>query len=330
MAVRKTEQHIPIGFTAVDLGQATVSIDSKAALVSFYSTPIAHQRLQCYVVFVLDEVLVNQVDHYDWSIHNGDNVDTLVTEFGYLHYQPRLEGSMSVHVALKETSDQTLMVLKMEQRVIPPNSELEALCNQKEYIAPLAGHPETSREVINDLRAYIDELAPRDVVSSSSLNRLIFAITYVEVMGLSIEQRNTMLEQITRAFEVDNPSAFVEEGDAGIGVCRIRPHVMGMYLPKTPGGNDWYISKREYPKEDDKRLSINRELLEELMNLPQEKLIDLFNLLRFPKSNLKLAVKLIEGLKAQYFPSTDLDILINDKDQIQSLLNQFKKGPYKS
>lgn len=328
MSVRKTEQRIPAGFAVADLGQTVGSTDGKVALVSYNSTPIVHQRLQGYVVFVLDDTLAAQVDHYDWSIQNAGTLDTSATEFGYLQYQPGLEGSVSVQVTLKGAADQALGTLEMDQEVVALNAELEALYEQTTEIAPLAGQPETSREVINDLRAYMDELAPRDADPSSSLNRLIFAIAYVEVMGLPAEQRNPMLEQIATAFDTDESSSFAEEGSAGIGVCRIRPHVLGMYLPETPGGNDWYLSKREYPKEADERLSINRELLEELTDLAQEKQIDLFNLLRFPKSNLKMAIQLLEGLKAQYFPTGNLESLINDKDQIQSLLDQFKQGPY--
>ena len=313
-----------------DLGQTVSSADGQATLVSFNSTPIVHQRLQVYVQFVLDETLAAQVDHYDWSIQNGGALDTSDTEFGYLQYQPGLEGTVSVQVALKGAADQTLRVLEMEQEAVALNSELEALYDQTVQVAPLAGQPETSREVINDLRAYIDELAPRVADPSSSLNRLIFAIAYVEVMGLPAEQRNLMLEQIAAAFDADDSSAFAEEGGAGIGVCRIRPHVLAMYLPETPGGNDWYLSKREYPEEEDERLSVNRELLAELTDLAQEKQIDLFNLFRFPKSNLKMAIQLLAGLKAQYFPARDLETLINDKEQIQSLLDQFRRGPYQS
>lgn len=330
MAVRMTEQRIPAGFVASDLGQTVSSADGKAALVSFNSTPIVHQRLQGYVVFVVDEPLAAQIDHYNWSIQNSGNFDSSTTDFGYLQYQPRLEGSVSVQVTLKDAADQTLDTLEMDQESVALNVDLEALYEQTAEIAPLAGQPETSREVINDLRAYMDELAPRDADPSSSLNRLIFVIAYVEVMGLPAEQRNPMLEQIAVAFDANDSSAFAEEGGAGIGICRIRPHVLGMYLPETPGGNDWYLSKREYPEEVDRRLSIKRELVEELTDLPQEKQIDLFNLLRFPKSNLKMAIQLLEGLREQYFPARDLETLINDKEQIQSLLDQFKQGPYLS
>ena len=82
MVVRKTEQRIPVGFAVDDLGQAVTSTDGKAALVSFNSTPIVHQQLQGYVVFVLDDTLVTQVEQYNWSIQNEEVLDTSVTKFG--------------------------------------------------------------------------------------------------------------------------------------------------------------------------------------------------------------------------------------------------------
>ncbi len=330
MPVRKTERRIPAGYTAMDLGQTISSSDGKAALVSFNSSPVVHQRLQDYVVFVFDEALASQIDHYDWSFQLGNNTDNTVTKNGYIQYTPQSQGNSSIEVTFKDTTDQVLDSLQMDQMVVAPNAELEALYEQTTENVPLAGQPETSREIINDLRAYMDELAPRDADPSSSLNRLIFSISYVEVMNQPTSSRNSMLEKITSAFDANDTSTFAEEGTAGIGVCRIRPHVLAMYLPETPGGNDWYINKREYPTEENERLKSNRELLDELIALPEEKQIDLFNLLRFPKLNLKMAIQLLEGLKTQYFPAQSMETLINDKSQIQSLLDQFKQGPYQS
>jgi hypothetical protein len=103
-----------------------------------------------------------------------------------------------------------------------------------------------------------------------------------------------------------------------------------MFLPVTPGGTDWYLSKREYPTQKESRLTVHRRLLQELRDLAPEKQIDLFNLLRFPKSNLKMAIQLLEGLKAQYFPADSLEAVINDKNKALALLDQFKEGPHQT
>jgi len=326
MAVRKTESRIPESFNPNDLGEAFVSSDNQSALVSFCSSPITLGRRQKYVVFVLDSSLQSSVETYHWQVgaEVADTVD------GIWEFTPPEEGNLEISVSLLDNSDAVLRTLSLSQAVTAPNTELEDLIARADAVHPIAANPDTSREIINDHRAYMDELAPRDADPSSSLNRLIFAISYVESMEQPGDQRNLRLEEIAAAFDADDSSTFTEEGGAGLGVCRIRPHVLGMYLPETPGGSDWYLSKREYPKENEERLSINQELLEELMDLPEDKQIDLFNLLRFPKSNLKMAIQLLEGLNSQYFPGSDLETLINDKEQVQSLLDQFKQGPYQS
>lgn len=328
MSVRKTESRLPSGFIAEDLGQIVKSPNGKAVLISYNSNPIVHQRLQGYVVFVPDNALAGQVDHYDWTIQNGGTSNTSSTQTGYFQYQPASEGDSSVKVELKGAAANTLATLQLDQQVIPANAELEALYAQTEQMVPLAGQPEASREVINDLRAYMDQLAPRNADPSSSLNSFIFSIAYVEVMGFLAEDRNPALEQIASAFDRDNTTVFAEEGANGIGVCRIRPHVLGMYLPHTVGGNDFYIAKKEYPQKEEDSRTLDRELLDELIALTPEKQIDLFNLLRFPKSNLKMAIQLLEGLRAQYFNADNLATIINDKTKAQTLFDQFKRGPY--
>ncbi len=326
MGVRKTEQQIPSGFNATDLGEAVHDPDDKTALVSFNYNPVVHQRTQTYVVFVLDEALSSQVENFEWSFENEDVSENIVTESGYVEYQPTNEGQFSLKATLKGSTDETLGSLEMQQQVVSPNDELEDLYKQEEEVAPLAGKPETSREVINDYRRYMDELAPRDADPHSTLNRLLFAISYVEVTALPVNERNSKLEQIAGSLDADDSSLFAEEGLTGIGLCKIRPHILGMYLPVTPGGSDWYLERKEYDLED--YLSTTRKLQTALTELTLEKQIDLFNLIRFPKSNLKMAIQLVHGLKDQYFPGEDLESLITEKDKIKLLLDQFKRGPY--
>lgn len=328
MRIRKTEQQLPSGFSATDLGETVMGPDDKTALISFNNNPVVIQRTQSYVVFVLDDTLSSQVENFEWSFENEDLSENVVTEAGYIEYQPGKEGQLSIKTTLKGSSGETLELLEIQQQVVPANSELEDLYEKEDEVAPLAGKPETSREVINDYKRYMDELAPRDTDPHSSLNRLLFAIAYVGVTALPANERNGKLEQIADSLDAGDVTIFAEEGGAGIGLCGIRPYILGMYLPETAGENDWYLEKKEFEPEN--TLSTDRELKKALTELPLEKQIDLFNLLRFPKSNLKMAIQLLHGLKDQYFPGENLESLITEKGNIKLLLDQFKKGPYKT
>lgn len=329
MAVRKSEQFLPAGYSAEDLGQSSGSTDEKIALISFNPSPVVHDRLQSYVVFVLDSSLAVQVDHFEWTMQT-DVEETFSSEIGFISFRPTSGDNLMVSVTLKGMADENLGQVQLEQSIVESNSELKELYEQTDEAAPLAGQPETSREVINDLRLYIDELAPRDADAESSLNRLLFSVTYVEVMGLPVEKRNAKLEKIADALDNDDASLFVEEGDAGIGVCRLRPHVLGMYIPETPGDTNWYLPKKEYPAEKSRRLEIHQKLKKELQKLDPEKHINMFNLIRFPKSNLKMACEFLLGLQEDYFSGETTLSLINSEQQVKSLLDQYKQGPYQN
>ena len=71
-----------------------------------------------------------------------------------------------------------------------------------------------------------------------------------------------------------------------------------------------------------------RELNLALAQLDEVRRLDLFNLLRFPKSNLGMALKLLEALRVQYFPSEDLPSILADEDKAKNLISQYKEGPF--
>jgi hypothetical protein len=326
--VRPSESRLPAGFQLEDLGQSVSTADNKASLISYNPSPVANGRRQAYVVFVTDNALAAQVAHYDWSIQNGTATVAATTESGYHEFTTQEEGSLSAKVTVKDAADQPLGELTLDQVVLALNAELEALYEQTAQSVPLVGQPETSREIVNDLRSTMDDLAPRDADPSSSMSRLLFAISYAETLDQPVERRNPALEMLADGFAADDPTAFVEEGRAGIGVCRIRPHALAMFLPETPGGNDWYLPQREFPTEEANRLTLERQLAEELKGLAREKQIDLFNLLRFPRSNFKMAMQLLEGARGKYLGADNTETVIKDKDKALLLLDQFKNGPY--
>src|SRR5437016_8101448 len=117
MAVRKTEQRLPAGFTAAELGQAQG--DARAALVSYHSSPTVVARQQTYVVFVLDAALQGNVASYHWEIGS----DTQQTDAGVLVYAPSAEGDITINVSLRDGADAELARLSLQQTVVSLNPE---------------------------------------------------------------------------------------------------------------------------------------------------------------------------------------------------------------
>ncbi len=179
MAVRKTERRLPFDLESSDLGQAMSDEDGKVSLISFQTAPLVSKRRQIYVVFVLDDTLADMVHQYKWTLENNDSSHSEITEYGFYHYIPEEEGSLKLKVELKDDADDTLASIEIVQIVVRHHPELEALVEQDEVVAPLAGNPVISREIINDFRIYMDQLAPRDADEHSSLNRLLFDTSYI-------------------------------------------------------------------------------------------------------------------------------------------------------
>ena len=321
MATRKTEQRLPPGVTPSDLGEAQG--DAAAALISFHSSPVVVGRQQTYLVFVLDAGLQGSVESYRWTIGN----DTIDTDEGVLEFTPSEEGNLQVNVSLRDSGDAELKALALPQAVGPLNAELETMMEQPDEVSPVAADPETSRELVNDVRGYIDELAPRSADPNSSMNRLIFAIAYAEALHLPPAERGIQLQNLAAALDEGAAPSFVDQAEQGIGLCQVRPHILGMYL-NPGGGSSPFLTPRELPHERSERRSTITDLKNELGQLDPDQQADLFNLLRFPKSNLKMAIKLVEALMAQYFAAEGLPDILSDPDKAKTLIAQYKEGPF--
>jgi hypothetical protein len=136
------------------------------------------------------------------------------------------------------------------------------------------------------------------------------------------------MERLAAALDEGAGESFADQVQKGMGLCQVRPAVLGMYLSATPSGSDWLISRREFPHDPDARGTMQTELNTALAQLDEAKRIDLFNLLRFPKSNLKMAEQLLEALRTQYYTGQALPSILTDEDKAKTLISQFKEGPF--
>jgi len=322
MPTRITERRLPLRFTAADLGQATA--DAAAALISFHSSPIVRDRRQTYVVFVLDAGMQGNVEAYRWQVGG----DTTRTTAGVFEYVPAAEGDIEVRVTLLGAGDAELKTMTLAQSVIATNGELAAMIARPDEVTPVAADPETSREIVNDVRAYIDEIAPRSADPNSSMNRLLFAIAYAEALNVPPPDRSVQLERLAAALGQGAGESFADQAAGGVGLCQVRPQVLGMYVSATEGGTDWLLARRELPGDEAARPPVRNEWKAALANLNEAGRADLFNLLRFPKSNLRMTLRLVEALMGQYFPGATLPAILANDGNSRTLISQFKEGPF--
>jgi len=322
MAVRKTERNLPFNFSASDLGESISSPNEKIILISFLSSPLIINRLQRYVIFVLDENFFTQIDNYEWLILGETIQKSFNTSFGYLEYTPEELDILKITVELRDNLNQVLATIEIEQNVGELNYELEELYNQEETYAPVIGNIDTARELVNDIKFYIDELVSYQ--ENELLNRLITSITYHEILRLPIEKRAKKIELIANSLNEEDNTEFLDQGEDGIGLCQLRPIILGMYFLKED--NKPIIVKRTIPPESIKRREVFISLLNDLKNLDNSIIIDLFNTLRFPKLNLKMCKILLEESKKQLYGIETFEDISIDSGKIIQIIEHFKEG----
>jgi hypothetical protein len=85
----------------------------------------------------------------------------------------------------------------------------------------------------------------------------------------------------------------------------------------------------ELPEAEDQRALADEQLRESLAALDEDKRIDLFNLVRFPKSNIAQCARILEALRDRYFPGTNFNDVLTGMSGVraQFILKQFIEGP---
>jgi hypothetical protein len=322
MPVRKTESRLPEGFTAGDLGQSSTAAGNTIHLVSFFSSPVALRRTQVYVVFVTDAALAPQVGKYEWTFTNGGST-TLQTDEGLAEFTPQNLGALNVTVKVKGSGTTVHATLAVTQQVIALNSELELLIDQQESNVPRAAHPETSRELLNEIRGYVDVLLPGP--ANEVYNKTLSSLAYARCLEPPQFRRHLLLERHAAVINSGNHKDFLSATKTGFGICKTRPQLLAMFL-KRPGATDPFIDLVELADAKAAEKAIAK-TFNDATKVTEAHKIDLFNLLRFPKSHLAMVKLVIDGLLAKYFAGAQVPQVLKEKAKGKALLSQFETGP---
>lgn len=323
MPVRKTERRIPLGLNATDLGQASSSGDLH--LISYLNSPIVDNRVQSYFVFVESQNLISTVSTYEWIFDNDGITFTDITSIGTINFTPQNLGNLSVTVNLKDSSNATIGNLSLQQNVIALNSSLEALIDATDNGFPAAAHPLTSREVINELRIFVDHFAPP--ASEDHLNRLLLAQITATTMQTNKGERNVELEEIAVLLDSGSHSTFLSQTENGMGVADVRPQLLAMLLdepgvvPTAP-----YITLIEQRPGRANRATDQQAIAVNFNTLTEEKKIDLFNRLRFPRSNIAMCKLILDALLNKYYAGSTFENTLNDRTKATILITQLDIG----
>lgn len=329
MPVKKTESRIPAGFTASDLGDHAASSTSPAVLlIAHLSSPVAARRLQRFTVFITDAAIAATADNYSWTISNN-TVHNEITSEGYLEYTPQSIGAMNVTVTVRDSGNNSLFVISLNQTIIALNSALELQIDQDENNFPGAGHPETSREIINDIRPYINNILP--VATSEIFNKSISAMAYTTALAVPQVRRHFLTQELATLLH-SNIASFYGAAKDGFGICKTRPQLLAMCLQNPAASpNTTYLdiaSLEQAAGANSAARTANATTIETAFNaLGEEIKMDIFNLLRFPKSHVAMCKLIIEKLHDRYYNTATLSTTMAAVADARKIFTEYEKGP---
>ena len=323
MTVRKTESRIPANFQATDLGEANVAADGRCALISFVTSPLVVGRENVYVVFVTDAGLAAAAQSFEWTFtENAGPPDTQTTEQGEFSYRPNSAGEVNLAVRILGAGNTEQATLALAQETVSPNVELETLISDaRNRPGPGVSNPDVARELINDHNPYYQDVVLQTPETGDAFKRFVFSLVFDGALRRTAVARKQHLEELANS--LNNQSGdFVTLVGKGAGVSGIRLALLAMFLPA-------FIAFSELPEPFEQRALADEQLRESLAALDEAKRIDLFNLVRFPKSNINRCAGILEGLRDHYFPGTNFNDVITGMSGTRAhwIIRHFKEGP---
>jgi hypothetical protein len=326
MPVRKTETRIPAGSSASDLGESIVATDGRCALVSFLSSSLAPNQENTYVLFVTDASLASSIDSYDWLFaEDGAFPQDMQTTVGEASYTPGTVGNLTVIVRALDSSGTEVANLTLIQDVGPLNPALEDLIGTADNNpGPGANNPDVLREVVNAYYAYYQSVALKVPESGDAFKRYVCSFIFDGTLKKTPAERGALLDQLSDALE-NNPDAFADVALEGVGVCGIRLALLAMTFPQASPLLPW----TELPQDSNQNAVADEQLREQLAALGDEDKIDIFNIGRFPKTNITQCGSIVEALRDKYFPGTSFDDVLTGMSGTRAhwITMHYSEGP---
>ena len=326
MSARKTETRIPAGGAPSDLGQEVVATDGRCALVSFITSPLAINRENTYVVFVTDASLAAEAESFEWTFtQNGGTPNIQTTDYGEIFFTPSEMGTVNVALRILDSASAEQARLELDQEVVPVNPELEALINNSaNEEGPGIGNPDVARELVNDHNPYYQNVALQTPEADDAFKRFVFSVVFDGALARPATRRKEHLNRLAAALNGGNGD-FITLVAEGAGVCGVRLALLAMVVgTPTP-----LLAWTELPEADDQRASADEQLREALAALDDQARIDLFNLARFPKSNITRCAQIVEALRDHYFPGTNFNDVLTGMSGTRAhwITRHYNEGP---
>jgi hypothetical protein len=307
-----------------DLGEASLSSDGRFVFISFITAPLATGRENRYVVMVTDAGLATAVQSFEWTItENSSPPAVSSTEEGQITYTPTAEGKVEIKLRLLDAGASEQGSITVTQEIGSLNAELETLIADA-ATKPGAGmgNPDVLREIVNDHNPYYLDPVLKVPEPGKGFALLLFNTLVDGVLQSDVQKRDYQLEQVAAALNDAAPD-FATAILPGLGVTKMRLVVMTMLL--FPGK----LPFTELPDASADNLLADEQLRQQLAALSDDDKLDLFNTLRFPKSNIITCSKLLEALRDKFFNGVAFDDVLTKMTGTMAdwLMLNYSKGP---
>jgi hypothetical protein len=323
MPVRKTEARLPALAAATELGQAATAADGRCTLVSFVTSPLAAGRVNDYVVFVTDPGLAAAATSYEWTFTlDAGSPTTVPTALGEATFTPPDAGSLAVAVRIRDGGGSALAQLSLTQDVVQPSPELEDLIEQaRNQAGPAVSHPDVARELVNDHNPYYQNATPTSGTPDAAFRRLLFSVVLDGALRHDPARRRAHVSHLAAALNDDGDLATL--AGEGVGVSGVRLPLLAMV--GVPAELPW----TEVPETPAEQAHADLEVRTAFAALSETSRIDLFNLARFPKSNVAWCGRILEALRDRYFAGASFDEVLTGMSGTRAhwIVKHFREGP---
>ena len=330
MPTRPTERRIPPTLTPADLGESVTAGDTRCLLVSFITSPLVVDRPNTYVVFVTDDPLAAQTARYEWKFALGDREpETQATDIGETTFRPKAAGELQVSVRLVDNGGAEQAALSLPQEVVEPNAELEALiAAARNQPGPSVGNPEVARELVNDHNPYYQAVTLQTPENTDAFREMVFSLVFDGAQQRTAARRAEHLDRLATALNGDDGDFATLTGE-GAGVCGLRLPLLAMTVGRSAADATALLEWTELPDVAPRRAAADEGLREKLAGLEAASKIDVFNIARFPKSNITHCARILEQLRDRYFRGASFEDVVNGLSGTRAhwIVRHFREGP---
>jgi hypothetical protein len=328
VAVRDTEKAIPAGRVASDLGQA-VTVSNGAGgfvLLSYLTSPLTVGSRQDYAVFSLPSSTTpaEDIDSYTWSVKLHPSgfqmIGPVQTEVGLFTWTPKGPGDVRVSVSL-DAGGSSPILLVMPQAVKALRQDGEDFINRFHGAGTVTSGVVIFRELINDVHAYIRS-AVVGTEATGVPSSLVAASLYIEMLGRNREgtpqaesYRRALAEgrgvnsqgqlekwfgredDLIREVELELIADYINDGWRPVDAVAEKSIGLGQVQQVTGAMVMGLTTWREKPRGQSAGAETQLRIVKDYKALSLAKKIDVFNMLRFPKTSIGITTTLLAKLK---------------------------------